>query len=436
MAESSRWRRNLIWVAIAAAGIAVAFLVKSPYMAYSIYAFLLLVGVAHVSSIAWLAGLDAERAVSKETLQQGEDVDVTVTVRNRRGWPIPWIYFEDLFPGFCHRAGDNTRLAIVMPGRSVTMNYRLTFPKRGYHRIGPLVMESGDLFGLQRRFRTGMQQHYVSVLPTIAYIDTFNISAKRPQGPVRTSLKIYEDPTRLASLREYERGDPLNRIHWKSSARTGQLYTKTYEPSAVTGGTLILDLHEDSYVPEERDLRMELAITTTASIAYLLQASGEQVGMLTNGLDAAEEAQYDVESRRAVAREDVAASVVGESESDRISPLKVPTMRSTVQAQQVAENLARILPGHGLDCSQLLLNEFRALPRDAALLPVVPYVSEEFALTLAEMQLSGFSVSVFFIRNRKGYEDAAARLAPYNIHVFHIREESDLHELAPQKIGH
>ncbi len=404
-------------------------------MAYAIYAFLLLVGIAHYSSVAWLSGLDCERVLSRSTLQQGDEVDVGVTISNRRGWPIPWIFFEDLFPPFCHRAGDNTRLAVLMPGRSVTMRYRLTFPKRGYHRIGPLVMESGDLFGLQKRFRTGVQQDYISVLPTIAYIDTFNIATKRPQGPVRASHRVYQDPSRLAGLREYEPGDPMNRIHWKASARTGDLFTKIYEPSSVTGGTMILDLYEDNYVPEDREARMELAITVTASIAYLLQISGEQVGMITNGLDAAEEAQYEVESRGSLSREDARASVVGELESDRIRPLKVATMRTTVQAQQIVENLARIVPGHGLDAVQLILEEFRGLPRDAALLPVVPYVSEDLALTLAEMKYAGFAVSVFFIRDRKGHEEAAALLAPHNIHVFHIREESDLHEIAPQRIG-
>jgi len=433
--DTKRTPRNWVWFVIAAAGIATAFAVSSPYMAYAIYAFLLLVGIAHYSSVAWLAGLDCERSVDRTTLQQGDDVHVDVTVTNRRGWPIPWIFFEDLYPGFCHRVGDNTRLAVLMPGRSVSMRYRLTCPKRGYHRIGPLVMESGDLFGLQKRFRTGVQQDYVSVLPTIAYIDTFAVSAKRPQGPVRSTHKIYEDPTRLSGLREYERGDPMNRIHWKASARTGDLFTKTFDPTSVSGGTLILDLHDETYVPQDREARMELAVTTTASIAYLLQSSGEQVGMITNGLDAAEEAQYEVDAKSSLARDDVAESVVGESESDRINPLRVPTMRTTVQAQQIAENLARILPGRGLDATQLILEEYRALPRDAALLPVVPYVTEKLALTLAEMKYAGFAVTVFFIRDRQGYEDAAALLAPHNIHVFHIREESDLHEISPQRIG-
>lgn len=427
--------RNAYWFLAAAAALGLAYLVNSPYMAFALYAFLFLAALAHVSSRVWLTGLDCERSVSRTTIQQGEDVDVEVKVTNRRGFPIPWIFFEDYHPLDFVRDGDNARLAVLMPGRSVTLRYRLTCPRRGYHRVGPLLMESGDLFGLQKRFRTGDRQDYVSVLPTIAYIETFNISAKRPQGPVRISNRIYQDPTRIRGIREYVRGDAMNSIHWKATARTGKLQVKTFEPTSVLGGTLILDLHEDNYKPQRKEERMELAITTAASIAYLLQMSGEQVGLITNARDAAEVARYEVESQGALSRVEADASVPGEEISTRISPLTVPTMRTTVQALKIAENLARVLPGRGLDANQLILNEFRRLPRDAALLPVVPVVTAELALTLATMKDAGFNVSVFFISDQNDFREAAALLAAYNIYTFHIENEWSLHELSPARIG-
>jgi uncharacterized protein (DUF58 family) len=427
--------RNAIWFILAGTALAIAFMAQSPYMAFAIYAFLLLAFLAHFSSVAWLTGLDCRRVVSNTTLHQGEETDIEVKITNDRGWPIPWIFIEDKYPADFPRIGDNSRLAILMPGRSITLKYKLTCPRRGYHRIGPLMMESGDLFGLQKRFRTGKQQDYVSVLPTVAYIETFNVAARRPQGPIRISNRIYQDPTRIMGAREYIPGDPLNRIHWKASARTGQLFSKINEPSSVLGGTLILDLNEGSYPPEKREDRMELAITTTASIAYLLQMSGEQLGMLTNGQDAAEIARYEVESRQALSRTDADGSIVGESTSSRLSPLQVPTARSPVQAQKVIENLARVLPGRGLTIEQLILSEFYHLPRDAALLPVVPRVTEDLALALASMKISGFNVSVFLIDNNAEYMRAASLLAQHDIYVFHIEHERNLHELSPAKIG-
>ena len=364
---------NLIWFIAGGAALALAFVLQSPYMAFAVYTFLLLVGLAHFSSLAWLSGLDCTRTLSKDTVLQGEEVVVTVLVENNRGWPIPWIFIEDYHPKDFPRVGQNKQLAFLMPGHSVTLEYRLRCPRRGYHRIGPLLMESGDLFGLQRRFRTGVRQDYVSVLPTVAYIDTFNIATKRPQGPVKLSNRIYTDPTRINNIREYVPGDPLNTIHWKATARTGSLHVKTHEPSSVIGGTLVLDLHEASFKPEGREERMELAITTTASIAYLLQISGEQVGMITNARDAAEVAQYDIEKHETLSRQEVDAEVEGELEGTRISPLCVETLRSPFQAQRVIENLARVLPTDGLDGMGLVMNQYHSLPRDATLMVVAPH---------------------------------------------------------------
>lgn len=428
--------KNAYWSILAIAALGMAFWAHSPYMAFALYTFLLLVVLANLSSIAWLAGLDCERSIDKTTVQQGEEAEVEVKVTNSRGWPIPWIFFEDYHPADFPRIGPNTRLAILMPGRSITLKYKLTFPRRGYHRIGPLLMESGDLFGLQKRFRSGERQDYVAVLPTVAYIETFNIASRRPQGPIRISNRVYEDPTRISNIRQYVPGDPLNTIHWKATARSGTLQVKTHEPSSVMGGTLILDLHEDSYKPDKKEERMELAITTAASIAYLLQMSGEQVGLITNARDAAEAARYERESERALSKQEVYECVAGEDETTRISPLSVTTARSPIQAQKIIENLARVLPGRGLDAVGMVLSEFRNLPRDAALLPVVPQVTDRLALTLGSMKLSGFNVTVFFINDQAGYEEAAALLAPHDIDVLHIEHERNLHELKPDKIGH
>lgn len=432
--QSTLWR-NLIGFLLAGAALAVAFGVQSPYMAFSLYAFLLLLTLAHFSSLAWVSGLESVRTISRDTLQQGEEVDVELTVTNRHGWPIPWIYIEDQHPPDFPRRGENARLAVLMPGRSITVRYTLTCPRRGYHRVGPVLIESGDLFGLQKRFRTGGQQNYVAVLPTVAYIETFTIAAKRPQGPVRISNRIYEDPTRISGLREYVPGDPLNRIHWKVSARTGQLYVKQNEPSSVLGATLVLDLHDESYSPENKDGRMELAITTAASLGYLLQMAGEQVGMLTNARDAAEAARYEIATATAVSRGDADATVEDDPDTGRLSPLSVPTRRSPIQAMRIIENLARVMPGTGLDASQLILTQHARLPRDAALLPIVPQVSGTLALTLAEMKYAGFAVTVFLVGNRDGHAEAVRLLAPYNIDVLLIEHERDLHEINPARIG-
>jgi len=126
---------------------------------------------------------------------------------------------------------------------------------------------------------------------------------------------------------------------------------------------------------------------------------------------------------------------VDEEESTRISPLSVPTRRGPVQAQTIIENLARVLPGRGLDATRLIMAEFPRLPRDAALLVVTPHIDERLVLSLAGMKLSGFNVSVFLVKDTRNYDEGAPLLAQHGIYTFHIQHERDLHEISPARIG-
>jgi len=68
--------KNIHWFIAATAILALSFLVKSPYVAFSLYAFLLLAIIANLSSRAWLSGLECERKIGATILQQGDEVCV------------------------------------------------------------------------------------------------------------------------------------------------------------------------------------------------------------------------------------------------------------------------------------------------------------------------------------------------------------------------
>lgn len=428
-----RLRSSIVFL-VAALLLGIAFRTGSTHLAFSIYAFLLLLATSWMSTALWFPGLTSERTIDRLMVQQGENIQVTVKVLNKRGLPVPWLFVEDPCSLPFPVRGESKRLCMLMPGQSVTLSYTLTCTRRGYHRIGPTVFESGDLFGLHKRFRTASKRDYVTVLPTIAYIDTYAVSSRRPQGPVRITNRIYDDPSRINNLREYQPGDPLSKIHWKATAKTGELIVKTFEATSVTGGTLVLDLHEDSYLEETRESRMELAITTTASIAYLLQMSGEQTGLLTNGRDAAEVALYEGKTLDARSRFELEELRRLEMDSTRISPLTVQTQRSPNQAIKIAENLARILPGQALDLPALLTAQCTGLPRDATLLPVTGQITDRLALTLGMLKQAGFQIAVFLIDAGTAREEAEKLLAQHSIYMFHIASERDLHNISLSKI--
>ncbi len=426
---------KIFWIILILSTLTLGFFIKSLYLVYTIYVFLFIFFISNLLNRLWLSIVVCNRSVSPLIVNEGEEVEVTVFVHNKFWLPIPWLYVEDITPVECECIGNNAQLLMLMPEEMRTISYKLRFPRRGYHRVGPLMMETGDFFGLQKRFRTDDKQEYVTVLPSVVYIKSFQVSTRRPHGPIRVSHKIYEDPTRIYGIREYVPGDPIKSIHWKVSAKASKLQVKTYEPATVIGATLALDMYEDDYLPQTREERMELAITTTASIAYLLYLSGEPVGLVTNGLDASDTAKYQREKETSLARDDLITKLVQETQPEHISPLMVPTRRSPVQLQKILENLARIIPNKEVDMSYLLQITAPHIPRDNALLLVVPQVSDDLAGVIENMKARGFIVNVFIIKDDNAYREAVIKLGKFGIPIFHIQHEQDLFYIAPQKIG-
>ena len=166
--------------------------------------------------------------------------------------------------------------------------YQLKCNRRGYYQIGPLVLETGDVFGLHRRYQVLAKPNFLTVLPKVIPLAGYDVASRRPLGEVRMTHRLFEDPTRNAGVREFEPGDPLSRIHWGATARTGNLHSKIYEPSTVAGATLLLDLHKKSNPQHHEPVRSDLAVTTAASLSQYLYELGQQVGLVTNARDAAD----------------------------------------------------------------------------------------------------------------------------------------------------
>ena len=222
-------------------------------LAYAMYA-LLGVIAAEPRVGEWLVGQSVGDA--RDESRAGEDR------RHRRpsspcsktsSWlPIPWLLLEDLLP---RRALIHSPPNLQITGRRLqlvsfrgrgrkTIMYQLKCNCRGYYQLGPLVAETGDVFGLYRRYRVLSEPSFLLVYPEVIPLEGFDIASRRPIGEVRMSHRLFEDPTRIAGVRAYQAGDPLNRIHWRATARTGVLHSKIYEPSTVAGATLLLDFHE------------------------------------------------------------------------------------------------------------------------------------------------------------------------------------------------
>ena len=339
-------------------------------LAYAMYALLGILLLSKWLSRTWVENLTAVRECNRVAVNVGEKVAVVVTLCNRGLLPVAWALVEDLLPRgamiFDPPAlgvqGSRLQLFFFKPRGQAILFYQLQCNRRGYHQIGPLMVETGDLFGLDRRYRMLTAPHFLLVYPEIAPLESYELGSRMPLGEVRMSHRLFEDPTRIAGVRAYEAGDPLNRVHWPATARTGSLHSKVYEPLTVAGATLLLDFHQADYESRHEPFRSELAVTAAASIAHAIYEMGQQIGLVTNGRDAADRIRRegwddDLRSRKAARQ---AAEM--RERSERLQPIVVETRRGPEQLLRILEALARVELTDGLSFTQLIAETACRLP--------------------------------------------------------------------------
>ena len=439
------------WFVGAALLLLAAFLLQSSLLAYAMYVLVGLILVSRMMARAWIGHLSATRTCSHATAEIGDRVTVSVSVRNTGPWPVPWVLLEDLLPREALLVnqprlkvkGRRLQLAMVWGGGELKLNYTLECLRHGYFQIGPLVMETGDLFGLHRRYRVDAEPAYLLVYPKTVPLVGYDLASRRPIGDIRLVHRLYEDPTRIGGVRPYEVGDPLNRIHWRATARTGALHSKVYDPSTLAGATFLLDLHAAGYATRHEPYRSDLAVTTVVALANAVYELGEQVGLVTNGRDAAERIRLwprlqghglgtaeDFRSRAEAFREAEARE-----RSDRLQPLTVETRRGVEQVQRIRATLARVELTDGLTLAQLVLEATPRLPRDATVVAVLPAVRVEAALALGGLKRHGFAVTAILINlESEELERAYGRLVAEGMDVRHLRDETELPALCQQAV--
>jgi uncharacterized protein (DUF58 family) len=412
-----------------------ALFLESGLLAYAMYVLLGLLVLSRILARNWIKHVSAVRHCDRITAEVGDSVAVEIEVKNSGWLPVPWLLLEDLLPAKALQESrqrlrvkkKRMKIAMLRSFGGTTLNYQIEFKLRGYYQLGPLVLESGDLFGLHRRYRVGTAPHFVLVYPKVVPLEGYELATRRPIGEVRLTHRLFEDPTRIAGVRPYEAGDPLSRVHWRATARTGVLHSKVYEPSTIAGATLVLDFHQAGYHQRGEPQRSELAVITVASLAHAVFELGQQVGLVTNGRDAADRIRQEGWAHDYRTRDEARKSASMREESDRLQPLVVETRRGPEQIQRILETLARVELTDGMTLTQLIGETTSRLPRDATVIAVLAEVTTQAALALGNLKRRGLAVTAILIMfDESALEKASGRLLAEGVDVRHVRDEATL----------
>jgi uncharacterized protein (DUF58 family) len=357
-----------------------------------------------------LSRVQLVRQTRMRRAQVGSTIGETFIMRNRSVIPNMWLEMDDDsdMPG--HHV---SHVVSNMPAHTeYSWTVRTICRERGRFRLGPITLTSGDPFGLFR-----IKYHLPHTSSLVVYPNTVNLrSFPLPIGvlPGGDALRrrTHYVTTNAAGVRDYEPGDPFNRIHWKSSARKDRLIVKEFELDPLADVWIMIDLwsgvhYGDRHLPEidlneDPDVLLrkaasplvlppsteEYTISAAASIAMFFLRRDRTLGLVAVG------------QRREVLQAD----------------------RGERQLEKILETLA-VLRARGIvPFEEILYRETPALPRGTTLVLISPSTDPKWAQVARHLKRSGLHVTTVVLDAKTfggppGAENVIAELGASGIPV-------------------
>jgi Protein of unknown function DUF58 len=349
---------------------------------------LLAIGIAWLTGRVALTGVSYDRTLLPGRLFPGDGAELRIRIRNQKLLPLSWMSINDPVQFNVIRAtrdlSDLLRFSggievseslghslvndlAIGPFGEVERTYALTAVQRGVYTLGPAEIETGDLFGVFRHKANLGERLEVIVYPRIFRPEEIGLPFRESLGEVVARRSLYDDPTLIAGSREYRRGDPLRRVHWKATARTGELQVRFNDPSTTAKLMIVLNLNTFQHVWQGVELeRMESSIDVAASLALWALQKRFVVGLRSNGV------------------------VAGAEETPRIAPSAHPK-----QETHLLEHLARLSFSGRYSPEEILQDETRRLAEGSSLIFVTPVITPPLIALLTSRRLVG-RVSVVY----------------------------------------
>ena len=234
---------------------------------------------------AWVIGraryrFALQRSITPQLVEAGQPARVELMLTNEGRTPTGVLLLEEQLP---YVLGNRPRFVLegIRRGWRRHVTYQVRSDVRGRFEIGPMTVRVNDPFGLVELGRSFASTVPLVVTPRIVPLPPIPVSGallgsgdNRPRAFAAGSA---EDVT----VREYRQGDDLRRVHWRSSAKVGELMVRREEQPWQSRATLFLDNRTIAHQGHGVASSLEVAVSAAASIAVHLSQRGFAVRLVT-----------------------------------------------------------------------------------------------------------------------------------------------------------
>jgi uncharacterized protein (DUF58 family) len=224
--------------------------------------------------------LSCLRRLDPPRVPAGQPAVVTTRVENVSRRRTSVLLAEEVIP---RTLGSSPQFVLdeMEPGGHRELSYQIGSAIRGEFAVGPLRVRVADAFGLVKISRSLRLTSTLVVTPEIVPLPRVAASVGWPGAGgagIRTTSIAGDDD---AAPRIYQDGDSLRRVHWKSTARYGELMVRREEQQVRSSASVFLDTRRCAHAGSGRASTFEFAVSAAASISAHLTEEGFRARLIT-----------------------------------------------------------------------------------------------------------------------------------------------------------
>lgn len=222
-----------------------------------------------------LRKIEVSREIHTAQVRKGGSYSATITICRKNFFPLLYtVIREQTHSPVLNKILANQRPKMIVPGfrKSYSWTYSIEDMPRGEHVLEGVFLELSDFFGWVKKSRLMPVSQTILVYPNTVEMAYRPIESRYDHGSMAAPFTLVKDTTMASGIRDYQPGDRVSWIHWKSYARTQTLRTKEFEDRQSQD----LFLLDDRNASAKFELQVELVasilqsiVRANSSLAYL-----------------------------------------------------------------------------------------------------------------------------------------------------------------------
>jgi len=272
--------RRLQFLIVAVVLLIAAFSTGLAFLFYVVYLCLLAIGGSYALTRFGLADLEAGYRVDHRQGHVGDELRTMYSISNASRLPKPWL-----------EVYNPTDLPVPLPGRALGLRSWaqrswvaiVPLTRRGTFRVEPMVVRTGDPFGFFEAAAAVGRPTMVTVFPQVVPLPRWRLPNANLEGTHSAPERTLQTTPLATTVRPYAPGDSFNRIHWRSTARLGEIQVKEFDLEQTADVWLYVDLEATVQRGAGDISTVEESLRVAASIAHDAIVENRAVGLTTSG---------------------------------------------------------------------------------------------------------------------------------------------------------